>query len=509
MRFKEYIQDNPALFPHNFDDLIPANDPVRIINQIVNKIDISAVEKTYKEGGCSAYHPKLLLKVIIYAYLRNTYSSRKIEDLTANDIRFMWLAGMHRPDHNTINNFRSGKLKGTLRDIFTQVVKMFVEQNMVTLQKCYTDGTKVEANANRYTFVWGKSIHTRTVKIAEQLNELWAYAESVCKEELTDRAPINYQDVSSETIEKLVTDIEQTLKDKTIDPKVKSRIRRAKKAWPEQLKINEANAEVIGERGSMSKTDHDATFMRMKEDHMGNGQLKPAYNAQISSEDGFVTNYTMHQTTADTTTYIEHTEEFKTQYGHYPTESIADAGYGSEENYVYAKEHEIKAFVKYNYFHKEQKKSWKNDPFNSANFHYNPDKDCYYCPMCQPMHNVGQRHQKSKTGFVQTLTLYRAVRCDGCPLRCGCHTARGERVIQVNHRLNKLRREARDLLISDRGLEHRSQRPADVEQAFGNIKWNKKFKRFLLRGIEKVEIEFGLVAMAHNIGKYALREQVN
>lgn len=209
MPFKEYIQNEQTLFPHSFDDFISPSDPVRVINRVIDEVDMSPIMATYKNNGCSAYHPKMLMKILIYGYLRNIYSSRKIEDFTANDIRFMWLAGMQRPDHRTINGFRSGRLKGALRDIFTQIVMLFAMENMVTLQKCYTDGTKIEAHANRYTFIWGKSIHTRNVKIAEQLNELWQYAESVCKEELSDRAPITHQDISSEKIEGLVNEIDQ------------------------------------------------------------------------------------------------------------------------------------------------------------------------------------------------------------------------------------------------------------------------------------------------------------
>lgn len=504
MRFKEYIQDQLTLFPHNFDDFIPQNDPVRVINKIINNLDLSTIENTFKEKGCSAYPPKLLLKIIIYAYFRNTFSSRKIEDLTANDIRFMWLAGMHRPDHNTINNFRSGRLKGTLKEIFSQIVNLFVEENMVTLQRCYTDGTKIEANANRYSFVWGKSIHTRTIKIAEQLNELWAYAEQVCKDELHDRVPLTYQDISSEKIEGLVEEIEKSLEGKDIDKKVKSKIKRVKKDWPEQLKKNEQNSDQIGQRNSMSKTDPEATFMRMKEDHMANGQLKPAYNTQISSEHGFITNYSVHQSVTDTTTYIEHTEGFNDLYGHYPKESICDAGYGSEENYLYAREKGITPYIKYNYFHKEQKKNYRNDPFNSANFYYNKQKDCFFCPMGQPMYKLREGNRKTKNGFIQHITFYQAIRCTGCPLRCICHKSEENRIIQVNHRLNQLRKNAKELLLSPEGLKHRSNRPADVEQCFGNLKWNKKFKRFLLRGLEKVEIEFGLLVMAHNVGKYVV-----
>ena len=506
MRFKEYIQGQKELFPYSFDDLIPQNDPVRIVDSIVERLDLRKLYNRYsnKSVGCSSYHPKMLIKIIIYSYLRNTYSSRRIEDLTSNDIRFMWLSGMQRPDHNTINSFRSGKLKGTLKEVFGQIVHFLVEEKLVTLEKAYTDGTKIEANANRYTFIWGKSIQTRITKIAEQLNELWDYAENVTKQELADKTPITYQDITSDKIEDLVDKIDQALDGIEIDKKVKDKIKRIKKAWPEQIKRYEEQGQAMGERNSMSKTDADATFMRMKEDHMGNGQLKPAYNVQISTEDGIVTNYSMHQTTADTTTYQEHMQGFKELHGHYPKESICDAGYGSEENYLFAKENQITPYIKYNYFHKEQTKRWKNDPFRSNNLHYNPQKDCCYCPMGQQMDKIGEHTTKTKTGFLQKVSFYQAKRCTGCPIRCVCHNAAQERVIQINHRLRKLKLWAKELLTSEEGLKHRSQRPADVEQTFGNLKANKGFKRFLLRGIEKVEIEFGLLAIAHNLSKLAL-----
>ncbi len=287
MRFKEYIQNNQELFPYTFDDFIPQNDPVRIVDSIVEHLDLRKLLNRYKNVGCPGYHPKMMMKIIIYAYLRNTYSSRKIEDFTANDIRFMWLSGMQRPDHNTINTFRSGKLKGTLKEVFAQIVHFLVEQKMVSLEKAYTDGTKIEANANRYSFVWGKAIQTRIGKMAEQLNELWAYAEAVTKEELLDKTPITYQDITSEQLEGLVDKIDQALQGVETDPKVKSKIRYIKKNWPGKIKQYEEQNKELGDRNSMSKTDEDATFMRMKEDHMGNGQLKPAFNTQISTEEGF------------------------------------------------------------------------------------------------------------------------------------------------------------------------------------------------------------------------------
>lgn len=504
MRFKEYIQNKQELFPYTFDDLIPSNDPVRIVDSIVENLDLRKIINRYKNVGSSSYHPKMLMKIIIYAYLRNTYSSRKIEDMTANDIRFLWLSGMQRPDHNTINRFRSGKLNGTLKQVFGQIVQFLVEQKMVSLEKAYTDGTKIEAAANRYSFVWGKAIQTRIEKMAEQLNELWAYAEHVTKEELLDKTPVTSQDITSDQIDDLVNKIDQALEDVKIEPKVKNKIKYIKKNWPGKVKQYEEQNKELGDRNSMSKTDKDATFMRMKEDHMLNGQLKPAYNTQISTEEGFVTNYSVHQTTADTTTYIDHMNSFNELHNRYPKESIADAGFGSEENYLFAKEKGITPFIKYNYFHKEQTKKWRNDPFKSSNFHYNKGKDCCYCPMGQQMDKIGEKTTKTKAGFIQTASLYAAKRCTDCPLRCLCHDAKGERVVQINHRLRDLKHWARELLTSEAGLKHRSQRPADVEQTFGNLKSNKGFKRFLLRGLEKVEIEFGLLCISHNLAKYAV-----
>ena len=287
------------------------------------------------------------------------------------------------------------------------------------------------------------------------------------------------------------------------DKKIKQKVKRVKKAWPEQLERYEQQEKILQGRNSYSKTDPDATFMRMKEDYMRNGQLKPAYNVQISTNDQFITNYSLHQTTSDTTTYIEHLEQYKSLYGLYPKESIADAGYGSEENYLYAQEKGINTFIKYNYFHKEQSGKWMNDPFRSSNFYYNEKQDCFYCPMGQPMRLIYIQKQKTKTGFTQEVHHYQAARCQGCPLRSLCHKSRNDRVIQVNHRLSKLKAKEKEKLLSEEGLMHRSQRPQDVEATFGNLKNNKNFKRFLCRGKDRTEVEFGLLSIAHNLAKVA------
>ena len=359
--FKSYTSNDNLLLPPCLGDFIPQNDPVRVVHRIIEQISLEELYRKYSVKGCSAYHPRMMLQILVYAYLRNIYSSRRIEEFCRNDIRFMWLTGTRVPDHNTINRFRSSRLKDVLKTIFATIVKFLVAEGFVSLDVACTDGTKMEANANRYTFVWGQSIHTRISRIAEQLEEIWRYAESVTKQELRDSAPVTYQDITPEKVEKALGQIHQALEGTDADRKVKAKVRRVKKAWPEQLKRYESQGKILDGRNSYSKTDPDATFMRMKEDHMRNGQLKPGYNPQVSTNRQFILNYTLHQCAGDTTTYPLHMEEFHSLYGRYPSVSVCDAGYGSEENYLYALRHGIETFIKYSYFHKEQKRNGTAD----------------------------------------------------------------------------------------------------------------------------------------------------
>lgn len=503
MPIKTYCRNQTDLFPINLDDMIKANDPVRLLDCLIEGIDMKRIFARYNKKGASAYDPKMMIKVIFYAYTLNIYSSRKIEEALRSNIKFMWLSGMQTPDHNTINIFRTSKLQKPLKNIFSQIVIQLEKEGLLNLEKAYTDGTKIEANANKYSFVWGKAIQTRFVKMAATLNEIWDYADQTCKREMEDKTPILHTDITSEKIEEILSNIDQSMSSEDMDIKIKQKFKRIKKEYPQQIKKYEEQRAIIGEdRNSYSKTDPDATFMRMKEDHMGNGQLKPAYNTQISTESEFITNYTIHQSPTDTNTLIEHLEEYKEQYGHYPKDSICDAGYGSEENYLFTQENNITPFIKYNYFHKEQTKKWQEDHFNSSNFPYDKERDCCICPMEQEMYYVGEKVTKTKTGFIQKASLYQAQDCKNCQVRSQCHKSSKNRVIQINHRLKKLKDKARELLLSEEGIKHRRKRPVEVEQTFGNLKQNKNFRRFSLRGLKKVETEFGLLAIAHNISKY-------
>src|SRR5882757_1674004 len=184
--FKANHQHQLMAFPPSLDELIASNHPVRVVQEVLERVDITLLLKQYKPGGTSSYHPRMLLKALVYAYINNIYSSRKIEEALQENIHFMWLTGMSKPDHNTINRFRGKRLQKTLQPIFTQVVLLLCEEGLLNVKELYTDGTKIEANANRYTFVWGKSLKTNKEKIHKQLNELWQYAQSVAAAELDD-----------------------------------------------------------------------------------------------------------------------------------------------------------------------------------------------------------------------------------------------------------------------------------------------------------------------------------
>lgn len=501
--FKDYNINQNLLLPPSLEELIAPNHPVRVVNQVVDNLNLDSILEKYEGGGCPAYHPRLMLKVLVYGYVTNQYSSRKIEQALQQNIHFMWLSGMSYPDHNTINRFRSDRLKGVLKEIFSQVVLLLIDHGHVTLKEAYLDGTKIEANANRYTFVWGKTIKVSKERIKRQLKELWSYAEQVAKEELEHNEPESFEEIDAEKVTQTIDQIDQALAGKEVDKKVKQKLNYAKRKWPEALDKYKKYERQMGERNSLSKTDPDATFMRMKEDHMLNGQLKPAYNWQISTQDQYILGYTLHQTTTDTATLPAHIESLKETLGEIPEALVTDAGYGSEENYEYLENNQVEAYVKFNNFHIEQTPKWKENPHRLENLHYNEEFDCYYCPMGQPMQFIGNRTYKSTLGYNQSYKRYQAKNCEGCSMRGPCHKGKKNRIIEVNPRLIRYKQMVREKLNSDKGLQYRSQRPVDVEAVFGNIKYNHNFKRFMLKGLEKTEIEAGLISLAHNLRKMA------
>ena len=378
--FKTHQFGQIMLLPPSLDEMIDKNHPVRIVSQIIDQIDITPLEKKYKGGGTSSYHPRVLLKILVYAYLDNVYSCRRIEASLKENIHYMWISGMSTPDHNTINRFRGDRLQEVLKQVFSQVVLLLVDHGLVNMKEVYLDGTKIEANASRYSFVWGKSIKTSKKRIENQLEELWKYACGIAREEMKDTEPLHFEQISPGAVKQAIEKIDQAIRDKEVDKKVKQKINYAKK----------------------------------------NGQLKPGYNLQISTHDQFILHYSLHQNQADTLTLCPHMEEYKAQYDSTPDVLVADAGYGSEENYEYLENQQIEGFVKFNYFHLEQRDKFREDPSKQENLYYNAVQDCFYCPMGQKMVNIGTETKRTDNGYERLYTKYQAQNCQGCPMRGVC-----------------------------------------------------------------------------------------
>jgi len=510
--FKKYQPTQAFLLPPSLDELIDAQHPVRTVAQVIDQIDIDALMKKYKGGGASSYHPRMLLKTLVYAYISNIYSSRRIEAACKENIHFMWLAGMNKPDHHTVNRFRSERLRHVLQEVFSQVVLLLADAGHLSLKEVFTDGTKIEANANRYTFVWGKSIKTSRERIKTQLKDLWAYTQKIAAEEMTDDTPPDFDKIDATQVKETIDRINEAIKDKPVTKEVKAKLNYAKKNWADKLDQYAAQEKILDGRNSYSKTDTDATFMRMKDDHMKNGQLKAGYNMQISTNNQYIVNYSIHHNPTDTTTLPSHIDQHKALYKETPEVVVADAGYGSEQNYKYLEGEEIEAYVKHSYFDKDQKaeagKGRKNAaedkrPFTPEKLYYNEMQDHYICPVGQVMDKIWEGEQKTEAGYTRTISKYRARNCDGCPLRGACHKSNRNRTIEVSHEGKRLKRDAVKRLRSEKGVAYRKKRCWDVEPVFANLKQNKGFRRFMLRGKEKVLIEAGLLAIAHNLKKKA------
>ena len=504
---KSYSNNDRLFFLLNPNEDIAENDPVRVVDAVVESLDLREFKKLYRERGRCPYHPKMMLKIILYAYMNNVYSCRKIERQVQRDIHYIWLASQERPDFVTINRFRN-RVKKEVNNIFTQVVLLLAERGFITLDVEYVDGTKIESKANKYTFVWRKTVEKNRAKLQEKIRVLLQQIDEVIAQDKAAEA--ERVEFTTDTLNTFIGELKDALaaKPEPADKEQKKQLREKKKQLKElekhRDKLNEYDSrlEQMGERNSMSKTDQDATFMRMKEDAMNNGQTKPGYNLQISAENQFITDFALFPNPTDTLTLTPFFNSFLNRYGHLPSVAVADSGYGSEENYRFMDEAGMEAYVKYNRFHIEQRPRYKPNPFHHDNFHYNADEDYYVCPMGQHMRRIGTAHSKTASGYRSESARYRAQNCKGCPLRCLCYKAKGDqRIIEVNHRLNEYKRKARELLTSEEGLKHRGRRCIEPEAVFGQMKFNMAYRRFRHFGKDKVSMDFAFFAIAFNIKK--------
>jgi len=507
LHFRSYDPDQTLLFPQRIDRDIPKDDPVRILKSVIESLDLSGFKKLYHERGRSPYHPKMMLMVILYSYMNNVYSCRKIEKLLYRDIYYIWLSGYQKPDFATINRFRN-RVKNEIGHIFTLLVLILVEKGFVTLEVEYLDGTKIESKANKYTFVWRKSVERNREKLLEKIRVLLQQInEQMAQDKAADVDPLELTpqtlcEISKEFKEALGSAPEAKTKEEKAAQRGKNKMFKELERHGEKLAEYNSRLEQMEGRNSISKTDPSATFMRMKEDAMCNGQTKPGYNLQISSENQFITDFALFPNPTDTLTFIPFLGSFPGRYGRFPKRVVADSGYGSEENYRFMDEAGIEGFVKYNRFHLEHRPRYKPDTFHPDSLYYNEEGDYYICPMGQRMSRTGTLQTRTEGGYISQSACYRAIRCKGCPLRCLCYKAKAnQRTIRVNHRLNAYKRKACELLTSEEGIKERGRRCIEPEAVFGQMKSNMAYRRFRHMGKDKVVMDFTFFAIAFNIKK--------
>ena len=503
--FKPYRQNQLRLLPLDLSEMVPENHMARVVDEVVESLDLSALRSLYPGGGAPAYDPRMMLKVVVYAYASGVYSSRKIAEATRSNVYFLWLTGCTALDHMTVNRFRTERLRGAFEDIFTDVVLMLAELGHVTLDTYFLDGTKIEANANKYTFTWRKSTEKNREKLRARIGALMDEIDDLNDEEdrLFGDMP-EPGEVTADDVEEVARRINERLKEAPKDGALKKAKRLVEKDYLPRMQRYERDLADMGGRKSLSKTDRDATFMRMKEDHMGNGQLKAGYNVQNGTENQFVVHATVHQRPGDTACLKPHVESLKRSLGHVPATFVADAGYGSEENYDYLEGEGAEAFVKYNTFHKEQKKSFAQDLAQPDNWEYDAVADEYRCGGGRALAFERERADVSELGYESAVRIYGCPDCSGCALAAKClKPGQENRRIYVNPHRDELRKRAAERLTSDEGVVLRRRRSTDVETVFGDVKRNWGFRRFTLRGIGKVAHEWRLLMMGHNIRKLA------
>lgn len=504
--FKEYNQQQIQLLPPSLEELIPQNHLVRVVNQVVERLDMSSIVNQYEGGGTSAYHPKMLVKVLLYGYAMKIYTGRKIAKALSQDVTFMWLAAFNRPDFRTINLFRSGILKETIEDLFKELLLFLLDSGYVKMESYFTDGSTITADANQHKVVWKKNAERYKEMAEVKCHELFKQIDELnASEELAygdkNLEELGNQPVSKETVTKGVEKLNKAIKN-TTDARERRKAESLKKRIVEQeQKISkyEGQIEIAQQRSGYSKTDSDASVMRTK-----NGELLPAYNVLASSENQFVTAITTHQNTNDGTCFKAHLESFHLT----PRSITADSIFGTEENYQLLEGSGIENYLKYPTFHRDHTDKFKKDAFHKENFLYDADTDTYICPTSQRLRytqNTEERHKK--TGFISTLRVYTAENCNGCPLWGDCIKSKEKnRTIRVNQQLEVYKGIAKRNLNSETGLALRRRRGHEIESCFGDFKHNMGFRRFHLRGLKKVSTEITALAIAHNLRKIQLAE---
>ncbi len=497
--------------PLNIETIIPEDDSVRLLSQFVEAMDLTDLYSTYER--INSVSPRTLLKIVLYSYMNGDYSSRSMELNCKRDINFMFLLeGAPVPDHATFARFRSIHFAPCAKRILAEMSNALFDLGEISGETVFIDGTKIEAAANKYTFVWKKAVTKNQTKLLIKLADFVAECE-----QLYDLKIVYGDTVKMKHVKKLRKKLYALKQSENVVfvhgiGRRKTPLQKSMETLEDylsQFKKYNHQIHICGGRNSYSKTDHDATFMRLKEDAMGNGQLKPAYNLQHGVDSEYITWLTIGPQPTDTTTLIpflkDAEEHLKFKYKNVTT----DAGYESEENYVFLEENGQLSYIKPANYEISKTRRYKNDIGKIENMEYDAESDVYICRSAKRLTPDHVRHSKSKTGYVSEKTIYKCEDCSGCPYKAecikgnNCKTPLEERTktLQVARTFLKYRQEGLKRILTDEGIVLRMNRSIQAEGSFGELKQDMHFRRYISKGTSNVLAESILLAMARNINK--------
>lgn len=497
--------------PLNIDTIIPEDDSVRLLSQFVETMDLTDLYSTYER--INSISSRTLLKIVLYSYMNGDYSSRSMELNCKRDINFMFLLeGAPAPDHATFARFRSIHFAPCSKRILAEMSNTLFDLGEISGETIFIDGTKIEASANKYTFVWKKAVTKNQEKLLIKLADFVAECEQLYDIKIVYGSTIKMKHVKK-LRKKLYTlkESENVVFVHGIG-KRKTPLQKCIETledYSSRLKEYNQKIHICGEWNSYSQTDRDATFMRMKEDAMGNGQLKPAYNLQHGLDSEYITWLTIGPQPTDTTTLIPFLKDAENHLKFKYKNITADAGYESEENYQFLESNGQISYIKPANYEISKTRKYRNDIGKIENMEYDEEADVYTCRNDKKLkvHNI--RHSISKTGYVSEKTIYKYENCDACPYKKECIKGNNCKIpldertktLQVAKTFLKYRQKDLERILSEEGILFRTNRSIQAEGSFGDLKQDMQFRRYLSKGTTNVLAESTLLAMARNINK--------
>lgn len=508
LNYTENYTTNQLVLPLNLGIILSPKSEVHTYLELTKGIDFSKYFGTSSNLGRIPKNRVKIINAILFGYMIGYRSTRRLEEACKNDIRFMYLiSGMAAPSHTLINNVMN-EIKDKLDSLLLEINQEIIKREELELDKIYIDGTKIEADANKYTFVWKKSVHKHREKLylkitndMSKLNKIfnqYGYKEIQSKEKYTikelEKQGHKLKGIMEHIGIKLVYGKGQR---KQPIQRVYDNI----KSYLDKLTEYEEHLQKIGpNRNSYSKTDQDATFMHMKEDHMRNAQLKPGYNIQIGVSNEYIMVVEAYTNGSDQLTFEPLLEKYNIMYDNYPKYPVADAGYGSYDNYTYCLKNKMELYQKYGMWEKERSSKFKKDKYRIENMRQNK-KGEYICPNNKKFEWVKDYKSKYKR-YDHTISEYECFYCSRCRQKKKCTTSKNNRTITILHGYKEMKEKVKENLASPLGTELRTQRSIQVEGAFGVIKEDMKFRRFTRTMFSGIKLEINLIVIGYNLKKF-------